>query len=102
MATDFFGLFTRHLEIIPEPARDRESGASDEDPTMLLLVVLVLLAAFAMIVVLVRRDPAKWYGEMVCPGFAYRWTSRRSTAPARCPACGKRGVHPVTVDEPTP
>jgi hypothetical protein len=39
---------------------------------------------------------------MFCPACSYRWKSRRSTAPARCPACGQRNVHQVTLHEPTP
>lgn len=57
-----------------------------------LFALLVMLCVGAII----RRDPNKWYGEMSCRNCGYRWNSRRTTPPARCPKCGTKEIQVVT------
>lgn len=67
-----------------------------------LLSAIIALFVFALLSLFVKRDPNKWYGDMLCMGCAYRWTSRKRTPPARCPRCGGRYLHTVTINRPVP
>jgi len=48
------------------------------------------------------KDPSKWYGDMLCLNCGYRWVSRKSSQPARCPNCSGRYLHAVTKNQPLP
>ena len=64
-----------------------------------------LLLAFVFIVIasaFMKRDPSKWYGDMLCMGCGYRWVSRKNQPPARCPKCSGQYIHAVTGNEPVP
>jgi hypothetical protein len=67
---------------------------------------VVFALAFLMLVgllsLLVKRDPSKWYGDMLCLSCNYRWVARRKTPPARCPGCSGRYLHVVTGNNPSP
>ena len=60
------------------------------------VVLLVFVSLF------VKRDPNEWYGDMLCLDCAYRWVSRKTSRPARCPNCGRRNLHAVTLNRPRP
>ena len=63
---------------------------------------LIFLMVVALLSLLVKRDPNKWYGDMLCLSCNYRWVARKRTPPARCPGCGKRYLHVVTGSNPRP
>ena len=43
-----------------------------------------------------REEEMKiWYGVMYCTDCGYRWMSRKSTPPAKCPSCSKRSISPM-------
>ena len=63
---------------------------------------LAFLVVVGLLSLLVKRDPNKWYGDMLCLMCNYRWVARKRTPPARCPSCGRRHLHVVTGNNPRP
>jgi hypothetical protein len=58
--------------------------------------LLVIIIAFGVLRLFFRRDPNKWYGDMICETCQYQWLTRRKTPPAACPRCRKKAIKPVT------
>ena len=69
---------------------------------MHVVFALAFLALVGLLSLLVKRDPSKWYGDMLCLSCSYRWGARRKTPPARCPSCSGRYLHVVTGNNPSP
>jgi hypothetical protein len=69
---------------------------------MHVVFVLAFLVVAGLLSLLVKRDPNKWYGDMLCLSCNYRWVARKRTPPARCPGCGRRHLHVVTGNNPRP
>ncbi|GEM_PF-3580628 len=69
---------------------------------MEVFITFVVLLVIAIGSLFVKRDPSKWYGDMLCLDCAYRWVSRKTSRPARCPNCGRRNLHAVTLNRPRP
>jgi hypothetical protein len=69
---------------------------------MHVVFVLAFLVVAGLLSLLVKRDPNKWYGDMLCLSCNYRWVARKRTPPARCPGCGRRYLHVVTGSNPRP
>jgi DNA-directed RNA polymerase subunit RPC12/RpoP len=69
------------------------------------LIVGIILLIIIIIIGLIggfKRDPNKWYGEMVCLTCNYKWQSRRNTPPARCPSCRSKSISVVKGDGAAP
>jgi predicted RNA-binding Zn-ribbon protein involved in translation (DUF1610 family) len=47
----------------------------------------------------VLYDKPVWYGAMRCRTCFYRWQSRKTTPPAKCPKCGRQDILPVETKE---
>jgi len=60
-------------------------------------VFLFVAALFELL-----KNPNKWYGDMLCLDCGYRWRSRKSQPPARCPKCSGRHLHTATKNQPVP
>lgn len=66
------------------------------------LIISIICLILVAISLCAKRDPNKWYGDMLCVRCAYRWISRKSNPPARCPKCGGQRLHAVTINKPAP
>lgn len=67
---------------------------------MAIIVGLVFIIPFGIILLIIAllsesRDPNLWYGRMLCDRCNYRWNSRKTTKPSRCPSYNKREIRQI-------
>jgi len=65
-------------------------------------IAVLFFFLLAALILELFKDPNRWYGDMLCLDCGYRWTSRKSSPPARCPNCSGRYLHAVTKNQPSP